>query len=194
MSLVRQLGGTVYLLAALALPCTAAANPVTPYFAGELGYAALERSNDHRSRDDTLSLAFEGGIALSPALAVGLRAGGWTIAPYDFNTPEKGESLSLLSVSLRHHPPVLPRLLLSGHAGWVRHIDSTVGAREGSGTGLALGLGYDFPMRSRLCLTPVLEFSQGTFRTDTGVPGTTETTRYRALSLGIELGYSAIKK
>lgn len=192
--LAFQLRGSAYLLAVLALPLAAAASTPTPYVASEIGYATLERSADTSTRDDTLALAFEGGITFSARWALGLRAGGWTVTPYDFNTPEKGESLSLLALSLRHHPTAMPRLLLRGHVGRIHHADNTLGAREGSGTGYAFGVGYEFPLRTRLCLTPVLEFSQGTFRTDTGVPGTTETTRYRALSLGIELGYSAIKK
>lgn len=160
------------------------------YVAGELGYAALARdteSDDHR--DDTLALAFEGGVHVRPSLAVGVRVGGWTIQPSNFNKPGEGSSISIMALTLRHHPDAMPRLLLRGNLHASRYTNEAPGAQDAKGSGFAFGVGYEFPVATYLRLTPMLDLSRGKLTTDASVLMPEERTRYTAISLGVELRY-----
>lgn len=170
------------------------AGPAMPvYFAGELDYARLERDTGHMLRNDTLSLALEGGVELSPAFAVGLRAGGWTITPYDFNRPGKGSSLSMLALALRYHARTLPRLHLRSHIGLIHYSDEAPGAMDGDGSGYSLGIGYDIPLTHTICITPFFDAGRGSFSTNASILGPASETRYTVASLGIEARYHRSK-
>lgn len=174
-----------------AQPAPASSHPF--YAAGELGYGAVRLSSPLDSEsNDTLLLAFEAGLALSPAVQAGIRLGGWTIEASDFNNfnkPPQGESLSVISATLRYHPESLPRLFLRGAFGWLAYTNQSATGFDGNGTAGSIAIGYDIPVTATVVAAPVLDFSNGSFTYDGAPLAPAGNNRYRAISLGIEFRY-----
>ena len=116
------------------------------WVAGELGYGSATLNSDvssHSSRG--LSMGLEGGYAFNPTISLGLRLNGCSLEASNLNDPSKGESISLFSAVVRVYPVPGQGLFLRGGAGSLRYTNNHPLAFDGSGTGLCLGAGYEFP-------------------------------------------------
>jgi len=182
-----------FLLALGAVPACQAQGAAQGAFwvAGELGYgSATVNSAVAAHSKGGLALGFEGGYVFTPMFSLGLRLSGCTLATSNLNDPSKGESLSFVSMTARVNPLPGQGVFLRGGIGSMRYTNNRPLEWGGSGTGLSLGAGYEFPLRKRLRVAPVLDLTWSKLDDVDNAVTTIRNRRCKFLSFGINLSFS----
>ncbi len=164
---MRQTSRALFLAALVAFATSAVSRAQTPlpcgfWIAGELGNGSVSLSSDVASRSKGgLAMGLEGGYAFNRVFSLGLRLNGSTLENSNLQDPSKGESVSQFSAMVRVCPWPGTGIFLRGGAGSLRYTNNRPEEFGGSGTGLFLGAGYEFPLWKRLHLAPVVDLAWG---------------------------------
>lgn len=187
----RVLLGSLWAFAALSACWAQTPSPSGFWVAGELGGgSATYSSNVLSHRKSGLAMGLEGGYAFNARISLGLRLNGCTLEASNLNDPTKGESVSQLAAAVRVVPFPQQGLFLRAGLGSLRYTNNHPLAFKGSGTGLFLGAGYEFPITKRLTISPVVDFTQGKLDDVSNALATIRDRRIRFVSFGISLKYS----
>jgi len=161
------------------------------WVAGDLGYGSVTLDSNVSSRSKGgFAMGLEGGYAFNPVFSVGLRLGGCTLEASNLNDPSKGESLSQFFAIVRVYPWRGHRLFLRGGAGSLRLTNNHTLEVGGSGTGLLLGVGYEFPIHKRFRIAPVVDFTRGKLDDVDNVQTAIHDRRCKLIAFGISLKFS----
>lgn len=172
--------------------CRAQAPPQAGFWvAGELGGGSATYSSNVLSHSKSgLALGLEGGYAFSSTISLALRLSGCSLEASNLNDPTKGESISMFAAAVRVYPFPGQGLFLRGGLGSLRYTNNHPLAFDGSGTGLSLGAGYEFPLTKRLQIAPVVDITQGKLDDVSNALATIRDRRVRFVSFGISLKFS----
>ena len=161
------------------------------WVAGEIGYGSATLNSDLSSHSSKgLSMGLEGGYAINPTFSVGLRLNGCSLEASNLNDQSKGESVSLFSAMVRAYPVPGKGMFLRGGAGSLRYSNNHPLEFGGSGTGLFVGAGYDFPISNRLRIAPVVDYTWGKLDDVNNALATIRNRRCKFISFGISVKFS----
>ena len=96
-------------------------------------------------------MAFSGGLVLDEHWLVGLELAGLGLQAGDYWDPTEGRALSDTFFITEYHPSLEGGWYLHAGAGLLKYWNNAIGAgqHEGSGPGMRLGVGYEWPAGER---------------------------------------------
>ena len=183
------------LLAALALLSAPvyAEDRQSGFWAGaDLGYASLkrERSVTGSETDSKPALQLRGGYFWHPQLLLGVQVGGWNLEAADWYDPSKGEGIETFFLVAQYYPSATAGFFVNGGLGRIKYWNNRPLEYGATGSGGALGLGYDFRLGgTSFYLTPIADVTWGRFDGAVSPPGVTQDQRFRAVTLRIGITY-----
>ena len=141
-------------------------------------------------------LGFRAEYILSPEFLLGIDASGWLIQageieyntnppPNNFESQIEGEGLAPILLTVRYYPWDDSSWYLKAGAGYVSHWESHQGVTERqSGSGVMLGVGYDYFINENWDVTTFINYS-------TGSAGVED---YDAITLALGFNYKIRRK
>ena len=107
------------------------------------------------------ALGFAGGYQPSDWLRVGVHLNGWLLQAGDLYDPTKGVSVSNFGGIIDLMPSRKYRPFARGGFGLSMYDNSHPNGFNGNGPGWEVGGGYEFPIRGRIGLAPMVEYASG---------------------------------
>ena len=136
-------------------------------FSGWAGYGLVDvnTGSSQRGSRSALAMGLRAGYRVTPRTVVGLELSGWTLQAYDFNNPDRGESIGNASAYMDYWPLHALPLYLTLGGGGTSYVNNDPLAVPGRGKGYSwfLGGGYEYPVSAKVALVPQLRYSQGNF-------------------------------
>jgi hypothetical protein len=183
---------TLGLALATALASAAAAEDGTGFWGGvDVAAASLERtySQTGSTRGTEFAMAVRGGYAWDPRLLLGFELGGFTLREGDLWDPGKGEGIQTFYVLAHYFPDAASKFFVRAGFGHVSYWNNRPGETQASGSGYALGAGYQVKRWGSWRLEPIIEFAAGKFDGAVSPPGIQQDQRYQALALRLGVTY-----
>jgi len=132
---------------------------------GEIGEGQLSLASDqiHRDRTPTFALGFIGGHRLGGQARFGLEIDGWLLQAFNLNDSTVGESVSNVLGVIDVFPARKIPLFVRGGGGLAVYQNNRPGESGGTGWSCTGGAGYEFRLKERLGLAPIVEYAYGSF-------------------------------
>lgn len=130
------------------------------------GYGRLRVDSDLGAvhAQGAFTLPFRVGRRLGDRLTIGVELVGWLIAPYDYNDPAKGASVSEATLFARFRPSARVPLFVEAGGGAASYTNHAPDAFDATGTGWWAGVGWTHRVRDGLRVVPSAHWSGGRFR------------------------------
>ena len=136
----------------------------SPWWASfEAGAGSINLTSDQQrgSSQTRGALGFAGGYQPSDWLRVGMHLNGWTLQAGNLYDPTKGVGVSNLGGIIDLMPSRKYRLFARGGFGLSMYSNNHPSGFDGNGPGWEAGGGYEFPVRGRIGLAPMVEYASG---------------------------------
>lgn len=186
-----------YMLALLCLlsgstVCVAAESPRHGFWGVvDVGFGSLRRTPevDDAKTETDFYLGLAGGYTVHPQLQLGIEASGWNIKSGNIWDPTDGEGISAVLVVARYWPTTDARVFFKAGAGRITHWSNAGGSLEGSGSGYAVGLGYELFRYGGMETHWFLSYSAGSIDDYTPSGSVKQDEDYSAITTGLSLGF-----
>lgn len=166
------------------------------YYVGmEMGPALLHfSSNQINSEKYTqYGLSFFGGFVPFRALRLGLNLNGYLIEPFDFNSPEKGISISNIHAQIQILPFTSNNIFANIQGGWSTYINHHPNGFDSKGISGKIGVGYHYVLGKNIFASVIFNYGFGKFN-NVNSPGVLITNQhYNAYEIAIGITYRKFK-
>ena len=187
--------GFVVVLSWVALPSSAFAQNRQGFwfgFGGGYGSAGVSCDDCEEGRESSGAGYLRGGWTLNPQTLIGLDFNLWAKSANIEPGTEATINLYNVMGTITYYPPAT-NFFVKGGAG-VSILDTDINVRGsklsadlGQGFGFIVGAGYDFPLGSRIALTPAVDFWYGSLG-DIKIAGDTFTTNWKQNVIDVTIG------
>jgi hypothetical protein len=136
------------------------------YVGLEMGAGFLRHSQNYLpvEQQTCYVLGFYGGYSPFHWLRTGINLNGWLLEPFgDFNSPEKGISISNTSIQLQLFPIKKVNGFVNLQGGTAQYTNHHPDQYNAKGTGLKIGIGYEYDLAKRTGLTLIVNYAWGRF-------------------------------
>lgn len=153
-----------------------------------IGWGRMEFGGARRFDGSALLLDFSAGRWLSHRVALGARAGGWTLEGFSISDPRQGESLSEVLALLRVRPFPRRPLTLSLAGGWASYTANDPAAilLEGDGFGWRAEVEWEAWKSTAWSVRASLATSWGSIERDAAAAASAE---YRGAALLVRVAW-----